>query len=48
VPDTYKNDSEVVLEGTLGPEGFHATAMTAKCPSKYEAKTVGTPTGASN
>ena len=38
VPDTFKNDSEVVLEGTLGPDGFHATSMTAKCPSKYEAK----------
>ena len=36
VPDTFKNDSEVVLEGTLGPDGFHATGMTAKCPSKYE------------
>ena len=35
-PDTFKNDSEVVLEGTLGPDGFHATGMTAKCPSKYE------------
>lgn len=38
VPDTFKNDSEVVLEGTLGPDGFHATSMTAKCPSKYEAQ----------
>ena len=37
-PDTFKNDSEVVLEGTLGPDGFHATSMTAKCPSKYEAQ----------
>jgi cytochrome c-type biogenesis protein CcmE len=37
VPDTFKNDSEVVLSGTLGPDGFHATGMTAKCPSKYEA-----------
>ena len=36
VPDTFKNDSEVVLTGTLGPDGFHATQMTAKCPSKYE------------
>jgi cytochrome c-type biogenesis protein CcmE len=40
VPDTFKNDSEVVLEGTLGPDGFHATSMTAKCPSKYEAQGV--------
>ena len=40
VPDTFKNDSEVVLTGTLGPDGFHATGMTAKCPSKYEPKGV--------
>ena len=38
VPDTFKNDSEVVLQGTLSPDGFHATEMTAKCPSKYEAE----------
>ena len=36
VPDTFKNDAEVVLQGTLAPDGFHATSMTAKCPSKYE------------
>src|SRR5262245_28256085 len=36
VPDTFKNESEVVLQGTLAPDGFHATGMTAKCPSKYE------------
>lgn len=23
VPDTFKNGSEVVLKGTLGPDGFH-------------------------
>jgi cytochrome c-type biogenesis protein CcmE len=44
VPDTFQNDAEVVLEGTLGPDGFHATGMTAKCPSKYEAQPSG-PTG---
>jgi cytochrome c-type biogenesis protein CcmE len=37
VPDTFKDDSEVVLTGRLTPEGFMATDMTAKCPSKYEA-----------
>ena len=37
VPDTFKDDSEVVLTGRLTPEGFMATEMTAKCPSKYEA-----------
>lgn len=36
VPDTFKADAEVVLTGRLTPTGFHATDMTAKCPSKYE------------
>jgi cytochrome c-type biogenesis protein CcmE len=36
VPDTFKNDAEVVLQGTLTEDGFQATGMTAKCPSKYE------------
>ena len=27
-PDTFVNDSEVVLTGTLAPDGFHATNMT--------------------
>ena len=37
VPDTFKDDSEVVLTGVLTEEGFVANDMTAKCPSKYEA-----------
>ena len=38
VPDTFKDDSEVVLTGKLsGDTSFHATEMTAKCPSKYDA-----------
>jgi cytochrome c-type biogenesis protein CcmE len=37
VPDTFQADSEVVLTGRLTPNGFMATDMTAKCPSKYEA-----------
>jgi cytochrome c-type biogenesis protein CcmE len=37
VPDTFKDDSEVVLTGRLTSQGFVATDMTAKCPSKYEA-----------
>ena len=42
VPDTFKNDSEVVLTGKLsGDNSFHATDMTAKCPSKYDAATLG-------
>ena len=36
-PDTFKDDSEVVLTGVLTNEGFIASDMTAKCPSKYEA-----------
>ena len=45
VPDTFKHGSEVVLKGTLGPEGFSVVpgGVMAKCPSKYEAKSpVGT------
>lgn len=39
VPDTFKNDSEVVLKGTLAADGtFHVAedGVMAKCPSKYE------------
>ena len=32
----HKCGAKVVLSGTLTPGGFHATGMTAKCPSKYE------------
>lgn len=42
VPDTFKNGSEVVLKGTLGPDGFHVKpdGVMAKCPSKYDAAPV--------
>ena len=38
VPDTFKEGSEVVLTGTLGPDGFDVdrNGVMAKCPSKYE------------
>ena len=36
VPDTFKDDSEVVLTGVLTSDGFLANDMTAKCPSKYD------------
>ena len=36
VPDTFKDDAEVVLTGRFTDKGFEATDMTAKCPSKYE------------
>jgi cytochrome c-type biogenesis protein CcmE len=37
VPDTFQDGSEVVLDGRLTPNGFEATRVMAKCPSKYEA-----------
>jgi len=39
VPDTFKDGSEVVVKGTLGPDGFtvEPNGVMAKCPSKYEA-----------
>ena len=39
IPDTFKDDSEVVVEGAYdsSEELFHATVLLAKCPSKYEA-----------
>lgn len=37
VPDTFQEKGEVVLTGSLGPDGsFVSRDMTAKCPSKYE------------
>ena len=40
VPDTFKDEAEVVLKGTLTPDGFQVApnGVMAKCPSKYEAK----------
>lgn len=40
VPDTFKDDSEVVLKGHLEADGFHVApnGVMAKCPSKYEPK----------
>ena len=39
VPDTFKDEAEVVLRGQLGPDRFHTVpnGVVAKCPSKYEA-----------
>ena len=39
VPDTFKDNSEVVIKGYLGPDGFAVEpgGVMAKCPSKYEA-----------
>jgi cytochrome c-type biogenesis protein CcmE len=40
VPDTFKNDAEVVVSGQLSPSGFSVdpNGVMAKCPSKYQAK----------
>ena len=39
VPDTFKDDAEVIVAGQLGEDNvFHAKDLVAKCPSKYEAK----------
>ena len=37
VPDTFKDEAEVVLRGTLAADGFHTVpnGVIAKCPSKY-------------
>jgi cytochrome c-type biogenesis protein CcmE len=43
LPDTFKDGSEVVLKGRLGPDGFQVEpgGVMAKCPSRYEAQGVG-------
>jgi cytochrome c-type biogenesis protein CcmE len=47
VPDTFKDDAEVVLKGTLTPDGFKVdpNGVMAKCPSKYEPKAGATQPG---
>jgi cytochrome c-type biogenesis protein CcmE len=39
VPDTFKDEAEVVLKGQLSPTGFQVepNGVMAKCPSKYQA-----------
>jgi cytochrome c-type biogenesis protein CcmE len=35
-PDTFKDDSQALAEGTIGHDGvFHANVLQAKCASKY-------------
>jgi cytochrome c-type biogenesis protein CcmE len=38
VPDTFKDEAEVVLKGRLDGTTFHTVpnGVMAKCPSKYE------------
>jgi len=40
VPETFKPDVEVIVEGGLDPATgvFQATSLVTKCPSKYEEK----------
>ena len=40
LPDTFKEDVEVIVEGKFSPDGqvFVAKTLVTKCPSKYEEK----------
>ena len=43
-PDTFKDDSQALAEGTIGRDGvFHATVLQAKCASKYAPSQPGQP-----
>lgn len=43
VPDTFKDEAEVVVKGTLDESGFTVSpnGVMAKCPSKYEPQAAG-------
>lgn len=47
VPDTFKDGSEVVVKGMLSADGFtvEPDGVMAKCPSKYEPGSPGSPGG---
>ncbi len=38
VPDTFKDRAEVVVKGSIVDGKFEARDISAKCPSKYQAK----------
>jgi len=41
LPDTFKDNSQALADGRLGPDGvFEASKVQAKCASKYESKPV--------
>ncbi|HEX6505096.1 MAG TPA: cytochrome c maturation protein CcmE [Terriglobales bacterium] len=43
-PDTFKDDSQALADGTFGHDGvFHAKGLQAKCASKYAPKQGGQP-----
>ena len=47
-PDTFKDDSQALAEGSLGRDGvFQAKQLQAKCASKYAPKKDGEPGGGS-
>lgn len=38
LPDTFRDEAQAMADGKLQSDGtFHANAIAAKCPSKYEA-----------
>lgn len=38
LPDTFRDSAQAMADGKLNADGsFHANAIAAKCPSKYEA-----------
>ena len=38
LPDTFRDNAQAMADGKMLPDGsFHANAIAAKCPSKYEA-----------
>lgn len=42
IPDTFRDESDVVLEGKTNANGvFVAETLLAKCPSKYESQSYG-------
>src|SRR5215470_15355220 len=41
VPDVFKDNVQVVVEGELQNGVFHADTLLAKCPSKFQAATPG-------
>jgi len=43
-PDTFKDESQALAEGSMGEDGvFHAKQLQAKCASKYAPKQQGAP-----
>ncbi len=38
LPDTFKDNSEVIARGDFDGRSFEATEVLAKCPSKFKAK----------